>query len=380
MSPLRVGFGSAPITPPVPVWLAGFSARTQPATSVHDELEARVVYLRDARGALCLVVCDLLGMSPDFALEVRAAVGAVLEIDLTRVLTACTHTHSGPNAIRGADALGWLTPEGYEQTVVAGCVSAARAAQRAAEPAALHFIRAPLPDGLSVNRRGLPYRPTFAALDVRRADDSRVGTIANVGIHPVALGPECLAVSTDWVGPFRTTLERAGGGAVVLLQGALGDVNPALPGGHGHDLVGSFADADRIGTGVAAAVTEALVEATPVGDELSVIAARELRVSIAKTALAELTGATGELPVELVEWSLGGARLVSVPGEAFHAFGRAVEDSRDGPVLLAGLAPGWQGYLPLPFGDGYEESVSFGAPAVQAILAALTHPPPAPSS
>jgi hypothetical protein len=40
-------------------------------------------------------------------------------------------------------------------------------------------------------------------------------------------------------------------------------------------------------------------------------------------------------------------------------------------VLLAGLAPAWQGYLPMPFGDGYEETVSYGADAVAAIFDAL---------
>jgi hypothetical protein len=113
-------------------------------------------------------------------------------------------------------------------------------------------------------------------------------TIANVSIHPVALGPECLAVSSDWVGPFRAELER--------------------------------------------------------------------RV----------------VPIELVEWQLGPVRLVSVPGEAFHALGRAIEARAGRHVLVAGLAPEWHGYLPVPFRDGYEESTSYGRDAVASIAAALT--------
>ena len=42
-------------------------------------------------------------------------------------------------------------------------------------------------------------------------------------------------------------------------------------------------------------------------------------------------------------------------------------------VLLAGLAPEWHGYLPSPFGDGYEESTSYGRDAVTAIADVLTH-------
>jgi hypothetical protein len=72
-------------------------------------------------------------------------------------------------------------------------------------------------------------------------------------------------------------------------------------------------------------------------------------------------------------------RLVSIPGEGFHALGRAIEDrviseGGDGAhVLLAGLAPEWHGYLPSPFREGYEESTSYGGAAVAAIADALTH-------
>ena len=81
------------------------------------------------------------------------------------------------------------------------------------------------------------------------------------------------------------------------------------------------------------------------------------------------------LDLELVEWAIGPLRLVSVPGEAFHALGRAIEDraAADGArVLIAGLAPEWHGYLPVPFREGYEESMSYGAGAVSEIARALT--------
>jgi hypothetical protein len=80
--------------------------------------------------------------------------------------------------------------------------------------------------------------------------------------------------------------------------------------------------------------------------------------------------------LEVVEWSIGPVRLVSVPGEAFHALGRAIEDrvaTEGAHVLVAGLTPEWHGYLPSPFTEGYEESMSYGREAVAAIAAALTH-------
>ena len=61
------------------------------------------------------------------------------------------------------------------------------------------------------------------------------------------------------------------------------------------------------------------------------------------------------------------------PRRAFDALGAEIRERRGGPVLLAGLAP-WHGYLPHPFGEGYEESVSYGREAVAAICEALLRP------
>jgi hypothetical protein len=112
---MLAGFGRALITPDTPVMLAGFGDRHEPATEVHDELEVRALYLADSNGAaaVCLVVCDLIGMSPSFALPVRQSVGLDLGLPLSAVLTASTHTHSGPSCIAGSEAVGWPTPPGY---------------------------------------------------------------------------------------------------------------------------------------------------------------------------------------------------------------------------------------------------------------------------
>jgi hypothetical protein len=369
----RAGFGHAVITPPLPVQLAGFGDRHAPATRVHDDLEARAVWLADGGTAVCLVVCDLLGMSAEFADPVRDAVGHALGLGRDRVLTACTHTHAGPSAIAGAERLGWPTPEGYDRILTDGCVAAAVAARDGAEEVELRYVRAPLPLGLSINRRGLPYDPSFAVLDARRHDGTTVGTLANIAIHPVALGPACLAVSTDWVGPFRRFLEATHGGTTVLLSGALGDVNPRP---HEHpDEHGDFDEAQLLGEHIAAATLEVLPTAEPVPGGVRVVARRVIDGPLGETPLTMLLGTSGPLPVELVEWEIGDIRFVSVPGEAFCAFGRAVEDARAGRVLMAGLSPVWQGYLPQPFGEGYEESVGYGEPFVLAVLHALLEVP-----
>jgi len=229
---------------------------------------------------------------------------------------------------------------------------------------------------LSINRRGHPYDPWFTALDVLGPDGARVTTIANLSIHPVALGPECLAVSTDWVGPFRRALEARVGGRAVLLQGAQGDVNPHHVHRQNNDCTNDlFAEADELGTELAHAVDDVLASAEDIATDGPAIERHhtfDAPVDHDTMLGSSVRGDTA--PVELVEWSLGPVRVVSIPGEGFHELGRRIDERAGGRVLLAGLAPILQGYLPVPFTDGYEESVSYGREFAAAVASALTSP------
>jgi hypothetical protein len=165
----------------------------------------------------------------------------------------------------------------------------------------------------------------------------------------------------------------------MLLSGPLGDVNPHHVHRQGNDCRSDgFAEAEQLGADIADGVDAALADATEIETSgPSVTRHRTLEVTLGDTQLTRLRKGR-EATVELVEWSIGPVRLVSVPGEAFQELGRAVEArvERDGGlVLLAGLAPEWHGYLPSPFTDGYEESMSYGRDAVQAIAAALVTDP-----
>jgi len=369
---MRAGFGTALITPGVPVRLAGFGDRTEPALRVHDELEVRALYIEDGRGTgVCLLVFDLLGMSAGFASPIRDAVAAELGIARSGVITSCTHTHEGPNAMEGGEQLGWPIPAGYRETLVARSVEAAHTARIASEPVELFATSVPLPDGVSYNRRGLPYEPWFCVLDLRRPDGSRAGVLANLAIHPVLLGSPWLAVSTDWPGPFRSALEHAAGGTAIMLSGALGDVNPTE---HHSDVPTHLDEAvhelQTLANVLARATVAAFDRCTPVSGKID-ISANSVTVRPDATLLGQLLNAA-EVSIDLIEWKIGDVQIVAVPGEAFHALGRAITDARAGITLIAGLAPTWEGYLPVPYGDGYEETVSLGAQAVGEIARALT--------
>ena len=159
----------------------------------------------------------------------------------------------------------------------------------------------------------------------------------------------------------------------MLLSGALGDVNPRHVHRQNNDCRrDGFEEAEELGNEVAEVVDGAIAQTERLTDDgVRVIADRNLEVPIGGTSLAR--GRRGDtMRVELVEWAIGPVRVVSIPGEAFQAFGRQVSEARADKVLLAGLSPLWQGYFPVPFvADGYEERTSYGENAVRAVLQAL---------
>ena len=373
---MEAGFGQALITPPLPVVLAGFGGRKEPATEVRDDLEVQAVVVRAGDTTTCLLVLDLLLLGSDFASPAREAVARLLGVPSSHVLTSCVHTHSGPAADSTLKRVGWPVPDGYLDLVVRACAQAATIAFAALTPTTASYAREPLPAGLGRNRRDLPYHPTMGGMSFRAADGSLVGTIGNVGIHPVALGPTALAVSADWVGTYRRTLRATTGAPAVLLMGALGDVDPH---GFSHDDLTAGGDwdlAETVGTGIAQAVGDLLSRTSDLPDELVVLPSRSLRP---RTGLSLMT-LVGRDPfrrreVELHEWSLGGIRLVSVPGEPFDALGREVLAARDDRALVAAISPVWQGYFPRPFRSGYEEKMSGGRRFVRDVAEALVTPP-----
>jgi hypothetical protein len=365
---MRAGVGTAIITPATPVRLAGYGDRHEAATTVHDDLEARVLVLEAEDGVrrAGLVTCDLLAMSPEFADATRDAVAHVVETDREYVLPSCTHVHGGPSTLAGSEAIGWPVPDGYLDLLTTRVTDAARAACAMLAPVEARFARTRLPPDVAMNRRGHPLTPSAAVLVL-----DPVAVVANFGIHPTVTGPSNVAITTDWVGAFRRAVEARRGMVTLFLQGCQGDVNPSITAWDDgapdawEPVVNEFA---RV---LGRCIADAAARARHVRLDLTSARSRVLRVPVGDTLLAHLAGREHERSVELVEWTLGDARLVAVPGEGFHGVEHAIRATRTDPVLIAGLAPEWHGYLPLPYTDGYEEGLSLGPDAVAQLVDAL---------
>lgn len=367
---LRAGTGRAVITPRLPVVLAGYGDRTEPADRVHDDLEVRVLVLDDGSSRVALATFDLLAMTADIAGPVRERLAVELGCRPDAVITSCTHTHAGPSTLSGAEVIGWPVPERYPDLLAAQAGSAAAAAVDALVEVEARFARGPLGAGVAVDRRGHPHAPTLAVLDLVDRGGGVVASVANFGIHPTVSGPANRSVTTDWVGPFRSALEARRGGTALFLQGCQGDVNPALEWDR-DDPDGWVPAAVSLGRRLADRTVDTASVATPVDGTLRLHPVRRLAPVVGDTLLSALDGGRGRREVTVASFSLGDVRVLSVPGEAFTAVEVEVLGALGPRTLLAGLAPDWHGYLPRPFGDGYEESLSFGRGFTDAVIGEL---------
>lgn len=376
---LLAGAAIEDITPKLPVRLAGYGARKHAAEEIADELTLRALYLRDGdETPAVLLVFDVLALDRSWSRPIREAVAAELGIGVDRVMTTCIHTHGGPSTQPGTAALGWTIQEGYQDVLIERSRSAARAAAANPEPVEVRVARGDLPAGVGMNRRHREWTSAFVALDFVRADGTSVATIGNFGMHPVVTGPEHCVVNVDWVGPFRDTIGEARGGLPIFLQGCEGDINPAETQWE-VSAADSLKAAALLGERMASNVVAALATAEPVTGAGVQTWSRTISVPVGTTVLSTLSRFRNRMDIELIEWAIGDEHIIGVPGEATQALQTRIEAARGGKApLFAGFAPSWHGYLAEPFRMGYEESMSLGRLATEAISSGLCTPPDQP--
>jgi hypothetical protein len=362
---MHAGLGSASITPALPVALAGYGDRRGLATSVHDDLRVHALVLDDGDTTCCLLTFDLLLMARAVSAPIRRAIAAHLDCDEAAVITSCIHTHAGPSALPGTEALGWPVPDGFPALLAERALEAASAAHENLQVVGARFARVDLPGGVAINRRGHALTAGAAVLVL-----DPVAVIASVGIHPTVTGPPNLAITTDYVGPLRRMLAAASSMPTMFLQGCQGDVNP-IEWWESGDPVEWSPVVETYAARLANAIAPAIARAEPSGVSLRIRAPRRLSVPIGDTTLAQLAGARRTRNVELLEWAIGAVTLVALPGEGFHAVERELLAVHGNQLLIAGLAPEWHGYFPRPYTDGYEEGLSLGRDAVDQVIAAL---------
>ena len=372
MGTLKAGVAVVDITPPPGLLLAGFAARSEPATGIHDPLTARAVVVGDT----AIVVADVIGIHEEMSARIRER----CPLPGANVIVAATHTHGAPISMAGR--LSEDADPAFLRAIEDGCVEAIARAAASAVPVRITAGMGADPD-VARNRRhdGGLTDPALPVLRIYDAAGGLVAVIVSYALHPTVLGADNRLVTGDFPHFVRAAIEAEHPGAVaVFLNGCAGDVTIGHT-AHGSislaaDASRTYESAQRVGEKLARAALaapEMPIDDTVAASEQFVELAlerreRDLPRLAAEWEAAALTAdaahrklfgywanwaranadvAPGSVTgrVSVLDW--GGVPIVALPGEILAETGLSIRAACGGrPAFVLCFADGTPGYIP----------------------------------
>lgn len=275
----RAGVARADITPPIGIYHRMWGAATHDrAEAIHRPLLATALWLQPLEGKNAappqvVIAVDVSVLDGSEARPLRQAVADAAQVPLDNVFLALSHTHASCRLSRDrSDLPGGELIGPYLDRLARQLADLAVAAKSTVAPATITFGQGRC--SLAAHRDfwdkqagrfvcGFnPAGPADDTLLIGRITDETGAvraTIVNYACHPTTLAWDNRAISPDWVGAMRETVETAAGGLCMFLQGASGDLGPR------EGFVGDTAVADRNGRQVGHAALAALEALPPPG-------------------------------------------------------------------------------------------------------------------
>jgi neutral ceramidase len=384
----KAGTAKEKITPPGPMWMAGYGSRNHPATGLLNDLWARALVLQDVRGArVAIVSLDLVGIGREMSDPLAAELGSKFGLDRAHVVLACSHTHSGPVVGRNLHVMHYDLIDANEKRLAdefaaalhAKIVDAVGRAIANLAPARLAWGHGTVT--FAVNRRNNkeadaprlreegkltgPFDHDVPVLKITDMAGKPTGILFGYACHATVL--DGYDWSSDYPGFAADELEQRHAGATALfLAGCGADQNPLprrrveLARQYGHELAVAV-DAvlnhklqDVVGTLDARAGEIPLALAhVPTADELLADAASQDKFIASRArSLQELTAAGREIPATypypIQVWRLGDTlTLVTLGGEVVVDYAIRLKGEH-GPqrTWVAGYANDVMAYIP----------------------------------
>jgi neutral ceramidase len=93
----KTGVARVCITPQQSMWMAGYAARSKPATGKLNDLWVRALVLDDGRENQAVIISlDILGIGRNLAMSVCEELKSHYGFERHQIALCCSHTHSGP--------------------------------------------------------------------------------------------------------------------------------------------------------------------------------------------------------------------------------------------------------------------------------------------
>ena len=279
----RIGIARTDITPPVGIYSRNWgAAKHDVAESIHRSLTLTALTLTPLAGGTTLILIDAdLGWwkTPQTFHRFQNRLLETLSLASANLIFALSHTHAGPPLMEADDSLpGSELLQTWMEHLFESTVHAIREALESQFEATLDWHQGrcglatvrdlPDPDPAK-NRIVCGYNPEGKPDDtllVGRVTDTtgRIrATLINYACHPTTLAWDNKAISPDYVGAMRATIQQSTDAPAVFMLGACGELAPRF------QYVGDPEIADRHGRQLGFAALATLHGMEPPGTRLA---------------------------------------------------------------------------------------------------------------
>jgi len=217
-SSAMMGCAEVDITPYSPVQTVGFGRTDELSRGVLNPLSAQISIWHMDENKCCLITIDHIGFSRLHADQLRAEIGEILSIPLNCVMLCFSHTHSAPNDSIETDYFKFLCSQ-----IKKGVLTA----QNNITPVKAVWGNAY--SEIGVNRRS-KCNITDKRIGILKVTDTDSGKLKLILLrltaHANVLKADNYLISPDYFGTVRDLFKEKYNCAVLLTQGASGNVAP----------------------------------------------------------------------------------------------------------------------------------------------------------
>lgn len=233
------------ITPPKPVFMAGYASRNKPSEGVVHHLYAKALALTDQKGKRAVIVTtDLIGFRAAVADPICERIMKETGLKRSEILLSSSHTHTGPSQTTKIEASGSMSQNDaqnlfdYTKWLQDRVVGVVLESLKESTPVKLShgvglagFVmnrREPTPNGiiLGFNPRG-PVDRSVPVLRVETEEGKLLAALFQAAAHNTTLGGRHYDICGDYAGFAQAHIERALPGVqAMFMLGCAGDANP----------------------------------------------------------------------------------------------------------------------------------------------------------
>ncbi len=241
----KAGLARVVITPPKPVFMAGYASRNKPYEGVVNHLHAKALALTDENGKRAvLITSDLIGFRAAVGDSIAERIMKATGLKRSEIILSSSHTHTGPSQTTEKKASGNMQDKdaealfAYTRWLQDRVVEIAIAALKKQVPVKLshgtgvaEFVmnrREATPRGiiLGFNPRG-PIDRSIPVLRIDKSDGTPIAVLFQACAHNTTLGGRHYAICGDYAGFAQAHIEREMSGVqAMFMLGCAGDANP----------------------------------------------------------------------------------------------------------------------------------------------------------